>query len=190
MNDRIMLKPTVLIALVLFSVSALFANPTPPDKAWEHLGTKKIKRANDKDVVYVDNYGEWFSAIELRTNNQHVDLHRVVIHYEDGSKQDVSLDQNYLGEEYHTIGLDGGNHRAVDKIAIYGSGDRKSKVNSAVEVWGKVGGDIQNSNRRIRNNGNLYNYPRYRTFSRFGRYGGYHSGLRYRRGLGFGRFCY
>ena len=108
MKDRIMLKPTVLVAVILLSVSGLFAHHNPPENSWEHLGSKNIGRTNDKDIARIDNYTEWFSAIELRTDRQHVDLHRFVVHYEDGSKQDVSFDEDYhLADNGHyIIGLD------------------------------------------------------------------------------------
>ena len=120
MKDRIMFKATGVVALILMGVSVLLANPTPPENPWEYLGAKKISRTNDKDVLYLDNFGEWYSAIELRSNKDLVDLQRLVVHYEDGSKHDVSLSQDYAGEHHPVINLDG-NNKAVSRIAIYGS---------------------------------------------------------------------
>ncbi len=82
MKNRIMFKSIGVIALILFGVSALIANPTPnpPIGNWDHLGTKKIGNT-DKDIIYVSNDGEWYSSVELRANNNQVDLQRVVVHY-------------------------------------------------------------------------------------------------------------
>ena len=137
MKNRIVFQSIGVVAFLLFSVNALLADPTPPKKSsWDYLGTKKIGNT-DRDIIYVSNDGEWYSSIELRANNDQVDLQRVVVHYFDGSQQDVTLGQDNQTGEYQTIDLNGGNSN-IDKIEIYGSKTQRKKA--AVEVWGKVGG--------------------------------------------------
>lgn len=181
MKNRIVFKSIGIIAITLFSISALFANPnpTPVKNSWDHLGTKKI-RSNDKDVIYVSNDGEWYSSIELRAKSDQVDLQRVVVHYFDGSQQDVTLGQDNLTDEYQTINLTGGNSN-IDKIEIYGSKTQKKKA--TVEVWGKVGG--KNTTFRSDNNIDYYSplNRRYLYGRRYGYRGGF--GLGFNRGFGF-----
>ena len=179
MKNRIMFQSIGVIALILFGVSALIANPNPnpPKSNWDHLGTKKIGNT-DRDVIYVSNDGEWYSSVELRANSDQVDLQRVVVHYFDGSQQDVTLGQENQTGEYQTIDLNGGDSN-IDRIEIYGSKTQRKKA--AVEVWGKVGG----KNTAFRsNNDSQYYYP-YRGY-RYGRRYGYRSSIGFGYGRGFG----
>ena len=175
MKNRIVFKSIGIIALTFFSVSVLLANPnpTPTDNNWDHLGTRKI-RINDKDVIYVSSDGEWYSSIELRANNNQVDLKRVVVHYFDGNQQDVTLGSDHQTGGNQTINLTGGSSN-IDRIEIYGSKTQKKKA--TVEVWGKVGG----RNTAFRSNDDQY-YSPYRGYP-YGFRRGF--GLRYYRGFGF-----
>jgi len=156
MKNRIVFQSIGVVAFLLFSVSALLADPTPPKSKWDHLGTKKIGNT-DRDIIYVSNDGEWYSSIELRANSNQVDLERVVVHYFDGSQQDVALN-NQTGES-QTIDLNGGNSN-IDKIEIYGSKTQRKKA--AVEVWGKVGGkNTQFRSNASQNYNSSYGYGRY-----------------------------
>jgi len=141
MKDRIMLKSIGAVALVLICVSAVFANPFPPKGKWEYLGSKNIGHAYDKDVIDVDNYRELYSAIELRTDKKQIDLHRCVIYFQNGDRQDVRLRRDNRGSESHVIELEGGG-RAIDRIAIWGSRDYgkifRAFDKGTVEFWGKV----------------------------------------------------
>ncbi len=180
-----MFRSIGIIALTLFSVSALLANPTPAENSWDYLGTKKI-RSNDKDVLYISNDGEWYSSIELRANSNQVDLQRVVVHYFDGNQQDVTLAPNNQTGESQTINLTGGNSN-IDRIEIYGSKTQKKKAK--VEVWGKVGG----KNTTFRSDNSQYYGSSLYGGSRFGRsyyrYG-FNRGFGFRSRLGFRRGFY
>ncbi len=182
MKDQIRFKSIGIIALALFTVNVLFANPTPSNNNWDHIGTKKI-RTNDKDVIYVSNDGEWYSSLELRANNDQVDLQRVVIHYFDGNQQDVTLDSDKQMDEYQTINLTGGNSN-IDRIEIYGSKTQKKKA--TVEVWGKVGG--KNTTFRSNDDNGQYYYP-YRGY-RYGFRRNFYRGFGFRSRLGFSRGFY
>ena len=180
MKNRIRFKSIGIIALALFSINVLFANPTPPDNNWDHIGTKKI-RTNDKDVIYVSNEGEWYSSLELRANKNQVDLQRVVIHYFDGNQQDVTLDSENQTGEYQTINLTGGNSN-IDRIEIYGSKTQKKKA--TVEVWGKVAG----KNTTFRSNDDGQYYSPYRGYGyRYGFRNNFYRGFGLRSRLGFRR---
>lgn len=147
MKDRIMLKSISAVAVVLFSISALLANPFPPKKSWEYLGSKNIGLTYDKDVLYIDNYREVYTAIELRTNKKQIDLHRCVIYFENGERQDVRLRRDNRGGEAHVIEVKG-RAKAIKKIAIWGSRDYgkifRAFDKGTVEIWGKV---AKNKNR-------------------------------------------
>ena len=184
MKNRIRFKSIGIIALVLFSINVLFANPTPPNNNnWDHIGTKKI-RTNDRDVIYVSNEGEWYSSLELRANKNQVDLQRVVIHYFDGTQQDVTLDSDHQTDEYQTINLTGGNSN-IDRIEIYGSKTQKKKA--TVEVWGKVGG----KNTRFRsNNDDRYSTPYRRYGYGYGFRNNFYRGVGLRSRIGFRRGFY
>ena len=189
MKNRIMFKSTGVIALIFFGISALFANPNPPIGNWDHLGTKKIGHT-DRDIIYVSNDGEWYTSVELRANKDQVDLDRVVVHYFDGSQQDVTLGQDNQTGEYQTIDLTGGSSN-IDRIEIYGSKTQRKKA--AVEVWGKIGGrntefrsnDSQYYNSRY-NRGYRYGYGRFGYRSSFGF--GYGSRFGFRSRIGFRRY--
>lgn len=164
MKDRIMLKSIGAVALILIFVGAVFANPSPPRGQWEFLGSKNIGLTYDRDVIYIDDYRDLYSAIELRTDKKQIDLHRAVIYYQNGDRQDVRLRRDNRGGESHVIELEG-RGRYIDRIAIFGSRDYgkifRAFDKGTVEVWGRVVND-----RRNRDQDSQYYSSRYDDYNR------------------------
>jgi len=152
MKDRIMMKLLGTIVGLLVYSAAWSASPTSK-KSWEFIGSKNIGLTYDKDVIYVEDYRALYTAIELRTDKKQIDLHRCVVYYENGDRQDVKLRRDNRGSETHVIELEGG-ARAIDRIAIWGSRDYgkifRALDKGTVEIWGQV------AKRKDKNKGTQY----------------------------------
>lgn len=86
---------------------------------WVLLGTRAVNDRADHDVVAVTAARGDFRSIKLTVQRAAVDFHRVVVHYGNGTRQEVDL--------RHTIPA-GGESRVIDL-----TGDER--VINRVEFW-------------------------------------------------------
>ena len=101
------------------ALSSGAATPRPGQGDWVLLGQRTVTDRADHDVIAVSGARGDFRSIKLTVQRASVDFHRVVVHYGNGTKQDIEL--------RHTIPA-GGETRAID----LSGGDRVIK---RVEFW-------------------------------------------------------
>lgn len=111
-------------------VHSLFSN-------WDKLGQKEVDFRLDKDEIKVTLVEGLFTAIKLKVNDGPLNMHRCVIHFKNGTKQEVWIRKNIpAGGETRVIQLDGGGKRIIQKIVfVYDSQQRNNKA--TVSVWGR-----------------------------------------------------
>jgi len=128
-----------LAALFLVQSATTFANnPSfPPVTKWDKLGQKKVDFRLDKDEVKVTLVQGLFTAIKLKIKDGPINMHRCIIHFKNGTKQDVRIRKNIpAGGETRVIQLDGGGKRVIQKVVfLYDSKKRTDKA--TVALWGK-----------------------------------------------------
>ena len=88
-------------------------------KDWDLLGERVVSYAIDHDVIKVGGYEGSFRKIGFKVEGNEVRFRKVVIHYENGSKQEIN--KNFRvneGERSQAFDL-AGDKRKIDRIGIW-----------------------------------------------------------------------
>lgn len=102
----------------LFFVFALIFSPSSPAKHWAYLGNAHVDGNADHDTIHVGG-SERFHTIQLRVHGGAVEFERVVVHYGDGSQEEVSIRERvHSGGKSHEVDLPG-EHRTIDSVEMW-----------------------------------------------------------------------
>jgi len=130
-------------AALFILLSGTFATTTPaPINAsnpprWEFLGSKKVDYALDRDELIVTAREGKFTAVKFLVKRSGINLHKCVIHYENGGVQEIDLRENIpAGGETRVIDLDG-KRRFIEKIVFWYDSKNFEDRKAVVEVWGR-----------------------------------------------------
>ena len=104
---------------------------------WDKLGTRKVNRSLDKDEIIVTGRDGLFSKVKLGVKRSGINMHKMVIHFRNGDKQNVQLRNNIpAGGSTRVIDLKGGK-RVIKKVVFWY--DTKGIINNkaVIELWGR-----------------------------------------------------
>ncbi|MBK9271552.1 MAG: hypothetical protein IPM48_08130 [Saprospiraceae bacterium] len=129
------------IAIVLlnfFSLgSQVYAQGTARPDKWSKLGSRLVKHDIDKDEIVVTAVEGLFDALQIRVKKAGINMHRCVVHFGDGSTQEIELKQEFKqGEKSRQINLDGAN-RIIRKVVFWYDTKNYRRKQALVELWGK-----------------------------------------------------
>ncbi len=137
------LKVTLALAALFLTTQMSFANTIIPEKKdlppnWEKLGTRKVNYKAEKDVIMVTRWEGRFNAIKLKVEKSPVNVHRFVIFYRNGQKQEVKVRKKInAGGSTRVINLKGNSRRVINRVEFWydtkGIQDKRAKV----ELWGR-----------------------------------------------------
>ena len=74
------------VSLVLFLVS-----PTAHAKHWVLLGTAHVDKSEDHKTIHVGDRAGEFRKIQLRVNGGAIDLQRLVVHFGNGTQEELAV---------------------------------------------------------------------------------------------------
>lgn len=104
---------------------------------WEKLGTRTVKFNLDKDEIMVTAQEGFFTGLKIKVLNSKLDMHKMVVHFGDGSTQDIELRNIFkAGQESRVIDLPG-NRRIITKVVFWYDTKNYKKTRAIVELWGK-----------------------------------------------------
>ena len=121
--------------LIYTPVKASEIHITPPK--WEKLGQRKVNRALDKDEILVTAREGRFTKVKLTIKKSAINMHKMVIHFANGGKQEVNLRKNIpAGGSTRVVDIKGGK-RVIKKVVFWY--DTKGIINNkaVVELWGR-----------------------------------------------------
>lgn len=105
--------------------------PSPMIK-WVFLGSKTVDFGLDRDVIQVGYRDGSFKKIKIVVRGGGLNMHRCIVHFENGSKEEIDLRHNFSKNSATKIIDLPGNRRFIDRIDfVYDSKNiqaRKSKV--------------------------------------------------------------
>ena len=127
---------TIVATFVLQSFTAP-VTPAPNFTNWDKLGQKQVNFRLEKDVIQVGVVEGLFSAIKLKVNGGDLNMHKLIVHFDNGGTQDVVIRKNIpAGGETRVIELKGANPRIIRKITmVYEKENRNDTV--TVSAWGR-----------------------------------------------------
>lgn len=104
---------------------------------WELLGTRTVKFVNDRDEIMVTSSEGLFTALKIKVLNSAMDMNKMVVHFGDGSTEDIALKNVFrAGDESRVIDLPG-NKRVIKKIVFWYDTKNYKKHRAVVELWGR-----------------------------------------------------
>ena len=130
-------------AALFILLSGTFAStiPAPVNPSntprWEHLGSKKVDYALDRDEIIVTAREGKFTAVKFLVKRSGINLHKCVVHFENGGIQEIDLRENIpAGGETRVIDLDG-KRRFIEKIVLWYDSKNYADHKAVIEAWGR-----------------------------------------------------
>ncbi len=126
------------LAMNFATVHAAYVLPAAVTQGrWELLGTRSVNFANDRDEILVTAAEGMFTGLRVKVLRSAMDMNKMVIHFGDGSTQDVELKQVFrAGDESRIIDLPG-NRRVIKKVVFWYDTKNYKKRKAVVELWGR-----------------------------------------------------
>lgn len=131
----------VIFALISGQLSyAALETPTteeafPP--RWELLGSRKVNYRLDRDEIMVTAREGVFSKVKLKVRKGGINMHRMVIHFRNGEKQEVAIRKNIaVNGETRVIDLKGG-RRVIRKVVFWYDTKGVAGRRATVNLWGR-----------------------------------------------------
>jgi hypothetical protein len=130
MKSRNLVWLLSLVAALMFSVSL-----QAQEGRWERLGDAHVDGQNDHDNIHVGRSDGKFRAVQLRVSGGAIDFQRVIVHFGDGSNQELEF-REHIQDGGRTRPMDlTGDRRRIESVELWYSKEswhRRPKV----ELWG------------------------------------------------------
>jgi len=138
MKTKMNLSVFAILLLNFLTINNLsFAQGTARPDKWALLGSRLVNHSLDKDEILVKAHEEHFDGIQIRVKKSGINMHRCVVHFGDGSTQEIELKQEFKqGDQSRLINLDGTN-RIIRKVVFWYDTKNYRRKKALVEVWGK-----------------------------------------------------
>jgi hypothetical protein len=108
------------------------------DSKWKRIGSTKVNFALDRDEIVVKQKTRAFSALKLRVRRSALNLHRITVHYRDGTTQPLDLRHSFApGSESKEIDLPG-SARAIQKVVFWYDTKNVAPRKAVMELWGRL----------------------------------------------------
>jgi len=113
-----MLKRIALASIALLFAFALSTVRTQA-QGWDYLGEAHVDGGQDHDNIHVGRHDGRFRAIQLRVEGGEVFFERVVVHFHDGSHEELLIrDRIPSGGSTRAIDLPG-NRRVIESVELW-----------------------------------------------------------------------
>ena len=128
--------------LTFFAIAAagLFSSFTPLTneyaKKWKHLGTKKVNFGLDKDVIKVSSSKGVFTKLKLGVSSGKLNMHRMIVVYGNGDRQEMNIKHNFSKGVSRTIDLNG-NKRVINKVIFWYDTKNRSRRKATMHLYGR-----------------------------------------------------
>lgn len=104
---------------------------------WEKLGERNVNFKVDRDEIFVTASEGRFTALKIKVRKGAINLHKMVVHFGDGSTQEVETrDEIAAGGESRVINLEG-NRRVIQKVVFVYDTKNFANRKAEVELWGR-----------------------------------------------------
>ncbi len=132
------MKKTALITSVILFFSLMMGSfSADAQSPLVMIGKKKVNYGPDYDEMIVTSIRGDFKAIKIRVTKAAVNMHRCVIVFGNGTKQEVELRKNFApGSESRVIDLNG-HDRVIKKIKFWYDTKNRSRKRGTVTVFAK-----------------------------------------------------
>ncbi len=131
------MKTKLFVSLIVFLAIAAMTQTSVQAQNWEVIGKKTVDFAVDHDEMIVTSTRGDFKAIKIRVTKAPLNMHRCVIHFGNGSQQEVDLRHNFTpGSESRIIDLNG-TDRVISRITFWYDTKNHAPRKAVVTVFAK-----------------------------------------------------
>ncbi len=133
------MKTTInlLFLTCIFLLGSSFSTSEASYARWVKLGAKKVSYKLDRDIIYVGAKEGGFKKLKLVVDNGNINLHKMVVEYGNGSKDNIPLNYNFSkGSQTRVIDLEGST-RVIKDITLWYDTKNNSRQRAKVHVYGK-----------------------------------------------------
>ncbi|WP_298520358.1 DUF2541 family protein [uncultured Kordia sp.] len=133
------LYATFILSAILFIGLSSFdtASTETFTKKWEKLGSKKVNYRLDKDVIRVGKHEGTFKKLKLVVSKGAINMHKMVVHYGNGSTEEIKLKHNFSRRSDSRVIDLNGNKRFITKITFIYDTKNLSKSRATLHVFGR-----------------------------------------------------
>ena len=129
---------TLLLGLFLIMGSIGYSNnEVTVLNNWQRLGIKKVNYKLDRDVIQVGAEDGRFTKLKIKVTAGNLNMHRMVVHYGNGSKQEIELRHNFNKRSNSRVIDLKGNKRVIRKITFVYDTKNTSRRKAKVHVFGR-----------------------------------------------------
>lgn len=130
------MKSTVVTAALL-AIVVLCNFTSSPTQEWVVLGSRKVNFGLDRDEIPVTYREGTLTAVKLEVTDGGLNMHRCVIHFENGTQQEVQLRDSFTkGSQSRVIDLVG-NKRFIKKIVFWYDSKNLQVNRATLTVFGR-----------------------------------------------------
>ena len=130
-----MIKRNSVWLLSLLVALVLGASVHAQEGRWVYLGNAHVDGRNDHDSIHVGRSDGKFRAVQLRVSGGAIDFQKVLVHFGDGSVQELEF-REHIENGGRTRAMDlTGDRRRIESVELWYSKEswhRRPKV----ELWG------------------------------------------------------
>ncbi|MBC7935509.1 MAG: DUF2541 family protein [Rhizobacter sp.] len=123
------------VAALLFMVAATTMSFN--FAGWRSLGTKTVNYKIDHDVLDVQLRDGRFKQLRFVVKGGSLNMHRCVVHFENGGQQEVELRHNFDKRSFSRIVDLKGNSRIIERISFWYDTQNSSNNRAKLSVLGK-----------------------------------------------------
>jgi hypothetical protein len=124
----------LLFTASLFSISSVEA--APGFFKWDVIGSKTVDYKVDRDVFNLGPRAPKYTKLQFKVTGAKLNMHRCIVHYMNGSKQEIKLKGNFNpGDVSRVIDLKG-DKRKVDRIVFVYDTKNRSRRKAKVLLLG------------------------------------------------------
>ena len=121
---------TLFFALFIFSAYS-------QQGTWEKLGTRPVDHRLDKDVIMVGARKGGFSKLKIEVRGGAVNMHKMIITYKNGTKENVALRHNFGPKSGSRVIDIRGGKRVIQKITFLYDTKGITPGKAVVHVFGR-----------------------------------------------------
>lgn len=104
---------------------------------WENLGSRKVDRRVDHDEILVTWKDGVFDALKIVVTGAPLNMHKCVVHFGNGTSQEIELRHNFAqGSDSRIVDLVG-NNRIINRISFWYDTKGLLRGKATVTVFGR-----------------------------------------------------
>lgn len=125
------------VVLVGLFTTTAFTPSTSAVGKWVKLGSKKVNYGLDRDVIHVGLRDGSFSKLKVQVKGGAVNMHRIVVEYRNGSKEEIQVRHNFRRNAgSRIIDLNGGK-RMIKDVTFWYDTKNVSRRKATVHLLGR-----------------------------------------------------